>query len=70
MVSGLGNEVCNETVNNLLKKRYKYLHSREKELLKPKDMKKELTFSRKIERIFKKSIWTEEISFYFDGVGY
>ena len=71
MVSGLGNKVCDETVRNLLKKKgYKFLHSRKKGLLKPKDLKERLKFSSKIKRIFKKNICTEGILFYLDGVGY
>ena len=67
MVSWLGNKVCDETVINLLKKkRYKFLQSRKKWLLKPKDLKQRLTFSRKIKGILKRSgqgeyysIWME-----------
>ena len=71
MVSGLGNKVCDQTVRNLLKKKgYKFLHSRKKGLLKPKDLKERLKFSRKIEGMFKKNIWTEGISFSLDEVGY
>ena len=71
MVSGLGDKVCDETVRNQLKKMgHKFLHSRKKGLLKPKDLKERLKFSRKIKGIFKKNIWTEGISFYLDGVGY
>ena len=71
MVSGIGNKVCDETIRSLIKKKgYKFLHSRKKELLKPKDLKERLRFSRKIKRIFKKNAWTEGISFYLDGVGY
>ena len=54
LVSGLDNKVCNETVRNSLKKKgYKFLHSRKKELLKLKDLKERLKFSRKIKVIFK-----------------
>ena len=71
MVSGLGNKACDETVRNLLKKKgCRFLHSRKKGLLKPKDLKETLNFSRKIKGILKKNIWTEVISFYLDGVGY
>ena len=71
LVSGLGNKVCDENVRNLLKKKgYKFLHSRKKGLLKPKDLKERLKFSRKIKRVFKKNIWRKETSFYLDGVGY
>ena len=71
MVSGLGNKACDETVRNLLKnKGCRFLHSRKKGLLKPKDLKETLNFSRKIKGILKKNIWTEVISFYLDGVGY
>ena len=39
LVSGLGNEVCDETLKNLLKMEgYKFLHSTKKRLLKPKDL--------------------------------
>ena len=71
LVPGLGNKVCDETVSNLLKKKwYKFIHSRKKGLLKPKDLKERLKFSRKIKGMLKKNIWTEGISFYLDGVGY
>ena len=71
MVSGLSDKVCDETVRNLLKKKaYKFLHSKKKGLLKPKDLKERLKFSRKIKGIFKKNIWTDGISFYLDGLGY
>ena len=71
LVSGIGNKVCDKTVRNLLKKKgYKFLHSRKKGLLKPKDLKERLQFFRKIKGIFKKNIWTEGISFYLDGGGY
>ena len=71
LVSGLGNKVSDQTVRNLLKKKgYKFLHSRKKGLLKPKDLKERLKFSRKIKGIFKKNIWTKGILFYLDGVGY
>ena len=71
MVSGLGSKVCNETVRNLLKsKGYKFLHSRKKGLLKPKDLKERLKFSRKTKWIFEKNIWTEGTSFYLHVVGY
>ena len=71
MVSGLGNKASDETVRNLFKKKgYKFLHSRKKGLLKPKDLKERLKFPRKIKGIFKKNIWTKGILFYLDGVGY
>ena len=71
MVSGLCNEVCDETVRNLLKKKgYEFLHTRKEGLLKPKDLKKRLKFSRSIKEISKKNIWTEGISFYLDGLCY
>ena len=71
LVSGLVNKVCDENVRNLLKnKGYKFLHSRKKGLLKAKDLKERLKFSRKIKRVFKKNIWRKETSFYLDGVGY
>ena len=71
MVSGRGNKGCDETVRNLLKKKgYKFLYSRKKVLLKPKDLKERLKFSRKIKGILKKNIWTEGISFYLNGVSY
>ena len=55
-------KVYGETVTNLLnKKGNKFLHSSKKELLKPKDLKEKLKFSRKIKGIFKKNIRTEEI---------
>ena len=64
-------KVYGETVTNLLnKKGNKFLHSCKKELLKPKDLKEKLKFSRKIKGIFKKNIRTEEIWFYLDWVGY
>ena len=67
MVSGLGNKVCDQTVRNLLKKKgYKFLHSRKKGLLKPKDLKERIKFSRKIKGIFKENIWTKGISFYLN----
>ena len=71
MVSGLGNKVCDETVRKLLRKKgYKFLHSTKIGLLKPKDLKERLKFSRKIKGIFKKNIWTEGRAFFLDGVGY
>ena len=40
LVSELGNKSCDETERNLLKKKgYKFLHSRKKGLLKPKELK-------------------------------
>ena len=58
-------------LRNLLKKKgCRFLHSRKKGLLKPKDLKETLNFSRKIKGILKKNIWTEVISFYLDGLGY
>ena len=68
MVSGLSNNVCDD--DDLKKKGYKFLHSRKKGLLKPKNLKERLKSFRKIKGIFKKNIWTEGISFYLDGVGY
>ena len=60
MVSGLCNKVCDETVRNLLKKKgYEFLHTRKEGLLKPKDLKERLNFSRSIKEISKKNIWTE-----------
>ena len=71
LVSGIVDKACDETVRNLLKSEgYKFLISRKKGLLKPKDLKERLKSSRKIKRIFKKNIWTEGMSFYLDGVGY
>ena len=71
MVPGIGNKVCDETVRNLLKKKwYKFIHSRKKGLLKPKYLKEKLKFSRTIKGMLQKNIWTEGISFYLDGVGY
>ena len=65
LVSGQGNKICDETVRNLFKKkRYKFLHSRKKGLLKPKDLKERQKFSRKVKGTFKKNIWTEGISSY------
>ena len=53
LVSELGNKVCDESVRNLLKKKgYIFLHSRNKGLLKPKDLKESLKFSRKIKGTF------------------
>ena len=58
LVSGLGNKICDETVRNLLKKKgYKVFHSRKKGLLKPKDLKERLKFSRKIKGKFKENFW-------------
>ena len=68
MVSGLSNNVCDD--DDLKKKGYKFLHSRKKGLLKPKNLKERLKSFRKIKGIFKKNIWTEGISFYLNGVGY
>ena len=46
--SGLGNKVCDEIVTNLLKKKgYKFLYSRKKGLLKPKDLKERQNVSQK-----------------------
>ena len=67
MVPGLDNKVCDETVRNLLKKKgYKFLHSRKKGLLKPKNLKERIKFSKKIKRVFKENIWTKGISFYLN----
>ena len=58
LVSGLGNKICDETVRNLLKKKgYKVFHSRKKGLLKPKDLRERLKFSRKIKGKFKENFW-------------
>ena len=41
LVSGLGDNVCDKTVRNLLKKKgYRFLHSRKKGLLKPKGLER------------------------------
>ena len=63
LVSGIGNKVCNETIRNLLKRRGTNFFILEKGLIKPKDFNERLKFSRKIKGIFKKNIWTEEMSF-------
>ena len=53
MVSGLGNKVCDESVKNVLKKKgHIFLHPRNKGLLKPKDFKERLKFSREIKGTF------------------
>ena len=71
LVFVLGNEVCDETVSNLSKKKgYKFLHSREKGLLKPKDLKERLKFLEKIKMMFKENTRADQISFYLDRVGY
>ena len=41
LVSGLDNKVCDETVRNLLKKKwYKFLHSRKKRTIKSKALER------------------------------
>ena len=71
LVLVLGNEVCDETVSNLSKKKgYTFLHSRGKGRLKPKDLKEGLKFSEKIKMMLKKNIRADRIPFYLDRVGY
>ena len=49
---------------------YQYLHARQKSLLTETDLVKRLQFARKMKRDHSTNFWTENISFYLDGVSF
>ena len=63
--------VSTRTVNRCLNNnKYRYLKSRRKGLLSPKDKKKRLVFAKKTLRLLNDDFWRNGISFYLDGVSF
>lgn len=60
-----------KTVRRLLHRHgYKYVQARKKGVLTQGDQEKRLKFARNIKREYSRSVWTEEIAFYLDGVSF
>ena len=71
LASGVKTNVCDQTFRRALhEKGYNFLHSRKKGLLTEKDIFRRVTFARNMKRNYGVDFWTEELSFYFDGVGF
>ena len=68
--AGLSQTTSNKTVRRVLRRHgYKYVQTRKKGLLTEKDKKGRLAFAK--ENVKKPSeFWTNDINFYFDGVGF
>ena len=49
---------------------YKYTQARRKGILKHMDQQKRLQFARKIKRMYSRTLWSEQIAFYLDGVSF
>ena len=63
--------VSTKTVQRFLHREgYQYLHARQKGLLTETDLVKRLKFARKMKRDHSTNFWTENISFYLDGVSF
>ena len=63
--------VSTKTVERFLHREgYQYLHARQKGLLTETDLVKRLKFARKMKRDHSSKFWTENISFYLDGVSF
>ena len=64
-------DVSRRTVSRFLnKKGYNYLQARKKGLLSERDKKTRLNFAKKMLREHHFDVWTNEIAFYLDGVGF
>ena len=71
VAAGIGKRVCDETVRRTLKGAdYGYYHSRKKGLLKKKDLRDRIKFSKKVKKVMAENIWTEGVAFYFDGASF
>ena len=69
--AGVSPEISDEKVRRLLRATgFKYTHSRKKGILSREDLKKRLEFARKVRRRLAKTVWTEGVAFYLDGVGF
>ena len=64
--------VCNRTLRNYLNRNgYRYLRSRKKGLLYQSDLRKRLSYCRKVNRMkLDLNFWTTQVSFYLDGKGF
>ena len=64
-------DVSRRTVSRFLnEKGYSYLQARKKGLLSECDKKTRLKFAKKMLREHRLDVWTKEIAFYLDGVGF
>ena len=71
MFAGIGTRVCDEAVQRTLKEAdLAYLHSHKKGLLKKKDRRNLVKFSRNISKPFDEKLWTKSIAFYFDDTSF
>ena len=67
---GLQHKVSNDRIRRCLKKyKYGYFQCRKKGLLTKEDLVKRLKFAKKCKQL-PENIWTERVSFYFDGTGW
>ena len=59
------------TISRFLNKEgYYYLQARKKGLLTKADMKKRKTFARRMQNEYSHDVWTQDIAFYLDGMGF
>ena len=49
---------------------YKYLQARKKGILKKADLKKRVSFAKKMNKEYPNTVWTENINFFLDGVSF
>ena len=69
--AGVSPEISDETVRRVLRDAgFKYTHSRKKGILSRKDLKTRLEFAKTVRRRLAKTVWTEGVAFYLDGVGF
>ena len=52
------------------KEGFKYLQARKKGVLRETDLKKRLSFAKKMKREFSSNVWKEDINFFLDGVSF
>ena len=69
--AGVPEDASDETVRRVLRANgFKYTHSRKKGVLSSRDLGIRFKFAKKVRKRLNPSVWTKELFFYLDGVGF